>query len=227
MGRKKQKIWKPMQMLTERDKEEILNIPNLYPMLNAMRQHLEDTNVKQSVEKKEDMVVLDKKAREDDIAFAHKNLCEWVDKVKDPNDIDDVKGFIEDVTKELDSLVHFAKFRVKTKSKPDTMDYALLEFWESGLTDLSGFDGLCTIDDARKVKIQTMANTLKLHDGVTEKESADSEKMEVIYISDESDAREEKGTKINTEDSKPLSEEEEDWGEMEEVSDDEEWEELS
>ena len=242
MGPKKRKTCGRKQELTESESEEFLKIRNLVPMLGALKQHIEENHLvvdkqtqeeedhpvldKQTQKKEVDRSVLDKQTRENDIKFAYENITNWVNNVTDPHDINNVREFLNVVSDDLDILLILKPYEANPEHRHANMDFALLRLWESNLTDFSGFDGLCTIDDAIKAKIQTMANTLKLHSGTAQEEAADSEMMEVIYISDDSDTREDKGTKISAEDAntsandKPLSEEEEDWGEMEEVSDD-------
>lgn len=157
--------------------------------------------------------------------FADSHVSGWVDMVKDPENIDDVRKCIDSILYSTNIKGSIVRYEPSMSYKLPSLDFAMLKFLKSGLTDYSGYDGLCVTDKATKAKVQTMANTLKLHGGITKKQAAMIHEKEKITIesddsddSDDFEPRRKKDVKAGAKD-EPRSEEEKDWGEMEEVSD--------
>ncbi len=195
---------------------------------NSLEEFLLACNAQQSAEESpEDLqtkAVLERHEQEKVRRFANSHVSEWILMVKDPENIDDVRSCIDCILYSTNIKGFVVSSEPSMSFKLSSLDFAMLKFLKSGLTDLSGYDGLCVIDKATKAKIQTMASTLKLHGGITEEQVATiHEKEKIIIDSDDSDdfePRRKKDVKAGAKD-RPSSEEEKDWGEMEEVSDEE------
>ena len=195
-----------------------------------LRQHVEPTFVEPTPEQREEMETMNRQLQKKALAYPINELHGWIDMVQDTNDITQIRKILHYIMYTMNINADTVKSENSTQFKLTGLHFAKLNLIRSGLTDLSGFERLCTIDEGTRAKLSAMANTLQLHGGITEKEAAMlDDKEKIIVDSDDSDdfePRKKQKKEASAKDAAPPvlvphSEEEEDYGEMEEVSDEE------